>query len=58
MKMEDKILTRNTLENTTYNPYYAIINDRTQLPEFVEEHANMVPLVSSLKPPVQEGFTC
>lgn len=53
MKMEDKILTRNTLENTTYNPYYAIINDRTQLPEFVEEHANMVPLV--LKSPKASG---
>ncbi len=53
MKMEDKIVTRYTLANTPYNPYFAVIHDRTELPEFVEKHANMGLLV--LKSPKASG---
>lgn len=53
MKMEDKILTRDALADTPYNPYYAIISNRKQLPEFLEEHANMGQLI--LKSPKSYG---
>lgn len=53
MKMEDKILTRDALANTPYNPYYAIIPNRKQLLGFIENHAKMGPLM--LKSPRSYG---
>lgn len=41
MKMTSKILTREALDNTPYNPYYAVIYNREHLPAFIEDHRDM-----------------
>jgi len=47
-KMANKILTREALANTPYNPYYAVIYNREQLPDFIENHRDKGILIVKL----------
>jgi len=44
-KMENKILTRDALVDTPYNPYYTVISSRRQLYKFIKSRKNMGNLV-------------
>lgn len=53
LRMEDKILTREALVNTPYNPYYEVMPNRKQLAGFVDKHVKTGPLL--LKSPKSYG---
>lgn len=53
LKMEDKVLTRETLKDLPVSPYYAIYRSDDSLEDFIEEQERHLPLI--VKSPVSAG---